>query len=100
MSRSNPMKNPDLPFFSYSVKPSLDSSPKAWICFTIPSPGLEPQLRESVKSILGEVAIYPCIDIPYGLNEHTRVGDVLEFNPTKGLGERHDFSQSNRGLKP
>jgi hypothetical protein len=49
---------------------------------------------------LGEVAIYPCIDIPYGLNEHTRVEDVLEFNPTKGLGERHDFSQSNRGLKP
>jgi hypothetical protein len=50
--------------------------------------------------VLGEVAIYPCIDNPYGLNEHTRVEKVLEFNPTKGLGERHVFTQSNRGLKP
>jgi hypothetical protein len=50
--------------------------------------------------VLGEVAIYPYIDNPYGLNKHTRVEKALKFNLTKGLGERHDFTQSNRGLKP
>jgi hypothetical protein len=45
-------------------------------------------------------AIYPKIDNPYGLNEHTRVEEVLGFNPTKGLGERHGFTQSMVGLKP
>jgi hypothetical protein len=44
--------------------------------------------------------IYPKIDNPYGLNEHTRVEEVLGFNPTKGLGERHGFTQSMVGLKP
>jgi hypothetical protein len=57
--------------------------------------------QEKIRvKVLGEVAIYPCIDNPYGLNEHTRIEKVLEFNPTKGLGEIHGFTQSNRGLKP
>jgi hypothetical protein len=50
--------------------------------------------------VLSEVAIYPCIDNPCGLNGDTKVDGVLEFNPTKVLGERHDFTQSNGGLKP
>jgi hypothetical protein len=50
--------------------------------------------------VFDEVGIYPCIDNPYGLIEHTRVNKVLKFNPTKGLGERHGFTQLNEGLKP
>jgi hypothetical protein len=42
--------------------------------------------------VLGEVAIYLCINNPYGLNEQPRVENVLEFNPTKGMGERHGFT--------
>jgi hypothetical protein len=48
---------------------------------------------------LAEVAIYPCIDNPYGLKEHTWVKEILGFNPTKGFGGRHGFTQSNGGLK-
>jgi hypothetical protein len=77
-------------FFSHSVKPGLYSTPKGRIFFSAPSHELEPQLRRSGKirvRVMGEVAIYPCMK-------------VLEFNPTKGLGERHGFTQSNGGLKP
>jgi hypothetical protein len=35
--------------------------------------------------VLSEVAIYPWINNPYGLNKHPRVEKVLEFNPTKKL---------------
>jgi hypothetical protein len=28
-----------------------------------------------------------------------RVEEIFGFNPTKGLGERHDFTQSMMGLK-
>jgi hypothetical protein len=58
--------------------------------------GLKPQLHRSEKKnhlrVLSDVAIYPCIDIPYGLNEKLRVEEILKFNPTKGLGVRHDFT--------
>jgi hypothetical protein len=49
--------------------------------------------------VLSEVAIYAKIDNSYGLNEYLRVNKVLEFNPTKGLGERHSFTHSIGGLK-
>jgi hypothetical protein len=42
--------------------------------------------------VLGEVDIYLCIDNSYGLNGHARVENVLEFNPIKRLGEKHDFT--------
>jgi hypothetical protein len=32
--------------------------------------------------VLDGIAIYPCIDIPYGLNEHPRV-DFFKFNPQR-----------------
>jgi hypothetical protein len=35
--------------------------------------------------VLGKIAIYPCIDNPYGLNRHPRVEKGFEFNPTKEL---------------
>jgi hypothetical protein len=50
--------------------------------------------------VLSEIAIYLCIDNPYGLNEHLRAEKVLEFNPTKGLGERHGFTQPNQQQQP
>jgi hypothetical protein len=50
--------------------------------------------------VLGEVAIYPCINNPYGLNKHSRVEKVLEYIPTKRLSEKHGLVQFNRGLKP
>jgi hypothetical protein len=49
--------------------------------------------------VLSEVAIYAKIDNSYRLNEYLRVNKVLEFNPTKGLGERHSFTHSIGGLK-
>jgi hypothetical protein len=49
--------------------------------------------------VLCEVAIYPCIDNPYGWNEHQRVENVFKFHPTKGVSERHIFTQSNGELK-
>jgi hypothetical protein len=49
--------------------------------------------------VLGDVVIYPCIDISYGLIEHLKVEKVLKFNPTKGLNERYNFTQSNEQLK-
>jgi hypothetical protein len=42
--------------------------------------------------VLSEVVIYSCIDNQYVLNEHPIVKKVLEFNLTKGLGERHGFT--------
>jgi hypothetical protein len=50
--------------------------------------------------VLHEVTIYPCIDIPYELNEQLGVEKILEFNPTKGLSVRHGFTQSNGGVRP
>jgi hypothetical protein len=45
--------------------------------------------------VLGKVAIYTCIDNSYLLNKHPIVDNVLEFNPTKELDEKHGFTQFN-----
>jgi hypothetical protein len=45
--------------------------------------------------VLREVAIYQSINNLYGLNEHPVVENILKFNPTKELKERHGFTQSN-----
>jgi hypothetical protein len=58
-----------------------------WIKTTTP-----PVRKKNHLRVLSDVAIYPCIDIPYGLNEKQRVEEILKFNPTKGLGVRHDFT--------
>jgi hypothetical protein len=49
--------------------------------------------------VLSDIVNYLLIDNPYRLNENPRVEKVLEFNPTKGLCERHGFTHSNEGLK-
>jgi hypothetical protein len=56
--------------------------------------------KKTWARVLCEVAIYPWIDNSYRWNEHPRVENVLKFNPTKELSERHIFSQSNGELKP
>jgi hypothetical protein len=49
--------------------------------------------------VLSEVAIYPWIENPYGLNEHPRIKKVLEFNHTKGLAKSRDlFIDKNRPI--
>jgi hypothetical protein len=56
--------------------------------------------REKIQvRVLSDIVNYLLIDNPYRLNENPRVEKVLEFNPTKGLCERHGFTQSNEGLK-
>jgi hypothetical protein len=84
-------------FFHLSVKYliSVWILPKSVGFFFVSNHVLKPQLRRSGKiqvRVLGEVDIYLCIDNSYGLNGHVRVENVLEFNPIKRLGEKHDFT--------
>jgi hypothetical protein len=59
-----------------------------------PTPYVKPFVNEHYQ-----IDPYPCINNPYKLNKHPMVDNVLKFNLTKGLGERHDFTQSNGRLK-
>jgi hypothetical protein len=93
--RSNRTKNSGMSYFYYSLK--------GWI-FLVSQ--VMYRNHNSVGSekiqvrVLDEVAIYTCIDNPHGVNEHTIVENVLEFNPAKELCERHGFTQFNGGFKP
>jgi hypothetical protein len=90
-------KNSYLSFPPIRLKPVQILAQRATF-FSVQSHELKPQLYWSGKiqmRVLGKVAIYTCIDNSYLLNKHPIVDNVLEFNPTNELDEKHGFTQFN-----